>query len=410
MITFKCDCGKMLRVKEEVAGKRVRCPACKAVVQVPAPQAKAAPAAPAPAQEPSGGLELKLMGDSPPEPKPKAPAAAAPAGEGPGLGLQDDEPEQDQQQAEGGTKRCPACHVELPTAAVICTTCGHDFRTGKTFVQPKSALEKIPWKTVAKVAVQLAMLAVVAAMGWWAYQKVTSTKETTSEEEPPQEGKGAAASPGKRPPVRGTKRQLDKRAYYIKHKPALRVVYRAENVGPVPPGELELAFADGAQSVAKARSALLARLSAEARDKMRIVGHTVIKPRGSKPLGTSEELKLLLELKLGWAYQRSGDKLVPTHPYVAFCVARINRKKDGREVTVWKSKGTHKAERPGAPATEGDAQAIARLQAADVPENPAKLADLTSNLARSTINTVFSVVPPPNFLAKLLAENREVKN
>jgi phage FluMu protein Com len=407
MITFKCDCGKMLRVKEEVAGKRVRCPACKAVVQVPVPQAKAAPAAPAPAPEPSGGLELKLMTDSPPEPAPKAAAAPKPEAEGADFGLQEHKPEQGEHEVKGEGKHCPACHMLLPAASVICTTCGHDYRTGKVFEQPKTVMERIPWKTISKVAVQLAMLAIVAAMGWWAYTKVRATRNAEPE---PEEGKPPAASPGKEPAVRGTRRQLDKRAYYIKHKPALRVVYSAEDIGPTPPGELQIRFADGAQSVANARSALLSRISAEARDKMRIVGHTVIKPRGSKPLGASEELKLLVELKLGWVYQQSGGKLVPTQPYVAFGAARILRKKDGREVAVWKSQGTYKAKRPGAAAAESDAQAVAKLQDADVPESPAKLADLAGSLARSTISAVFNVVPPPNFLAKLLAENREVKN
>ncbi|MFQ3592276.1 MAG: hypothetical protein SNJ82_03685 [Gemmataceae bacterium] len=35
-ISFVCDCGKPLRVKEELAGKKVRCPACKEVARVPA--------------------------------------------------------------------------------------------------------------------------------------------------------------------------------------------------------------------------------------------------------------------------------------------------------------------------------------------------------------------------------------
>ncbi len=34
-ITFTCTCGKMLRVKDELAGKSVRCPVCSAAVVVP---------------------------------------------------------------------------------------------------------------------------------------------------------------------------------------------------------------------------------------------------------------------------------------------------------------------------------------------------------------------------------------
>lgn len=34
-IAFSCPCGKKLKVKEEMAGKRVRCPECQAVAHVP---------------------------------------------------------------------------------------------------------------------------------------------------------------------------------------------------------------------------------------------------------------------------------------------------------------------------------------------------------------------------------------
>jgi hypothetical protein len=35
-ITFNCTCGKALRVKDELAGKRIRCPVCNATPTVPA--------------------------------------------------------------------------------------------------------------------------------------------------------------------------------------------------------------------------------------------------------------------------------------------------------------------------------------------------------------------------------------
>ena len=37
-ITFNCPCGKALRVADENAGRRVKCPACQAVGSVPAPE------------------------------------------------------------------------------------------------------------------------------------------------------------------------------------------------------------------------------------------------------------------------------------------------------------------------------------------------------------------------------------
>jgi hypothetical protein len=44
-ITFACSCGKQLRVKDELAGKKVRCPGCQQVVQVPG-GSNAAPVSP----------------------------------------------------------------------------------------------------------------------------------------------------------------------------------------------------------------------------------------------------------------------------------------------------------------------------------------------------------------------------
>src|SRR5437879_7257711 len=38
-ITFVCECGKTLQVKDEFAGRRVRCPACSAAATAPQPPA-----------------------------------------------------------------------------------------------------------------------------------------------------------------------------------------------------------------------------------------------------------------------------------------------------------------------------------------------------------------------------------
>jgi hypothetical protein len=37
-IQIKCECGKSLRVKDEAAGKKVRCPGCKAILTAPEPE------------------------------------------------------------------------------------------------------------------------------------------------------------------------------------------------------------------------------------------------------------------------------------------------------------------------------------------------------------------------------------
>jgi hypothetical protein len=42
-ITFPCACGQQLRVDDELAGKRVRCPGCQQILNVPSSTAPAAP-------------------------------------------------------------------------------------------------------------------------------------------------------------------------------------------------------------------------------------------------------------------------------------------------------------------------------------------------------------------------------
>jgi hypothetical protein len=42
-ISIACECGRSLRVKDEAAGKKVRCPGCNAALAVPKPEPEAAP-------------------------------------------------------------------------------------------------------------------------------------------------------------------------------------------------------------------------------------------------------------------------------------------------------------------------------------------------------------------------------
>lgn len=72
-ITFACGCGKTLRVKDEHAGKWVRCPACKETAMVP----EAAP-------EP----EFEVVEDDPPPP----PRPARVRAEAAAIKLDDEEP------------------------------------------------------------------------------------------------------------------------------------------------------------------------------------------------------------------------------------------------------------------------------------------------------------------------------
>jgi phage FluMu protein Com len=62
-ITLNCTCGKMLRVADEYAGRRVKCPACNAITTAPAP-------------EPEPVFEIEeTIPKSPPAPHPTPPVA-----------------------------------------------------------------------------------------------------------------------------------------------------------------------------------------------------------------------------------------------------------------------------------------------------------------------------------------------
>src|SRR5262245_54237271 len=68
-ITLSCTCGKALKLKDELAGRRVRCPACSGVLTVPA------------AEEEIIETELTEEPDATAEDGPGATAEDRPAGE-----------------------------------------------------------------------------------------------------------------------------------------------------------------------------------------------------------------------------------------------------------------------------------------------------------------------------------------
>lgn len=86
-ITVTCQCGKRFRVKDKYAGKRGRCPACRAPVTIPRAAAGA--------------------GASEAPPVPAGPPAAGEA-----------------------ASTCPGCARPLAPGAVVCLNCGYDTRAG----------------------------------------------------------------------------------------------------------------------------------------------------------------------------------------------------------------------------------------------------------------------------------------
>lgn len=87
-IRVKCQCGKQLAVKDELAGKRVKCPKCGGPLPIPQPQAAAG--------ENDDGIS-DLLDD---------------------VGMR------------AGVARCPGCGAEMSENAVFCVMCGFDLRRG----------------------------------------------------------------------------------------------------------------------------------------------------------------------------------------------------------------------------------------------------------------------------------------
>ena len=126
-IPIKCQCGKALKVKDELAGKAVKCPGCGQAIRVgAAPGTK-------PAAKPAAA------------PAPVAPvAAAAPPAAG-GMDELFDEAGFSKQVA----SVCPSCRVEMDATAVFCTKCGYNKETGETFESHKTAGVDIDHGTLA---------------------------------------------------------------------------------------------------------------------------------------------------------------------------------------------------------------------------------------------------------------------
>src|SRR5215204_1969425 len=109
---FSCaSCGREFRWKPELAGKKAKCK-CGAVVTVPATAPTAAPAPAAVEHDPFDMADLAEAATPPPQFRspPPAPATVVAA------------PQQ---------VACPVCNAPAIPTAVLCTSCGYNFRTGQ---------------------------------------------------------------------------------------------------------------------------------------------------------------------------------------------------------------------------------------------------------------------------------------
>ncbi len=148
-IRIQCQCGKSLNVRDDLAGKKIKCPGCgNALVVGGGGAAAAAPARPAP--------------------RPPA-QPAAPSGRMDDLFSEEGFSEQ-------VAAVCPACRQEMEAGAILCVKCGYNTQTGERYEAHKTAgvdvdhgtlaLEKAEQDMKADTKMQKDMIS-GAGMPWW---------------------------------------------------------------------------------------------------------------------------------------------------------------------------------------------------------------------------------------------------
>ena len=127
MIQFSCSCGKAMQVKDELAGKRVRCPECSSVVSVPG-----GAAAPVAARSGAAGSRRK-----------REPAAAP------------------------STMPCAHCHRQIPVDIPNCPNCGSMTLQSMFHAPPTGRKHAFPWQ---KYLTQIIWLTVIVVGGYFAWK------------------------------------------------------------------------------------------------------------------------------------------------------------------------------------------------------------------------------------------------
>ena len=141
-IRVSCQCGKALNVKDEMAGKAVKCPGCGQVIRVPGGQAPAA---------------------APRTPQPLVDSTMDDMFDEEGFGTQ-------------VAAACPSCGAEMAANAVLCTKCGFHKETGQKMQAHRTAGVDIDFGELAlmkaerdlqqDVKIQKEMLS-KAGLPWW---------------------------------------------------------------------------------------------------------------------------------------------------------------------------------------------------------------------------------------------------
>lgn len=145
-VTVLCQsCGRRLEVDAEAGRRKVRCPDCGVMCEVPAGAESPAPPRrrerrppEGNAAKPSGPLEKRAIRPKA-DPAPKKPPPAAPA-RAPASPFEDED--NTYEVVGGDVPKCPECGRPLAEEAVVCTACGVDLRTGKKPVKTYERVER----------------------------------------------------------------------------------------------------------------------------------------------------------------------------------------------------------------------------------------------------------------------------
>lgn len=170
------NCRQPLTIADHLAGKRINCPKCKNQVAVPTPDGSPSPA---------------------PSPRPAPAAPQAPADED-DLSLNIPGQDHTRHNETEPHKRCPGCGRDLPESTVLCTGCGHDFKTGqrrKGFEMADPDKKKRIFETVLRNGFFLIILAVALGGIYYAYKNGLFSSERWKGEETKKPEEPAPAPP-----------------------------------------------------------------------------------------------------------------------------------------------------------------------------------------------------------------------
>lgn len=166
-IEFDCSCGRAVRVKPELAGKKIRCPGCGNPVLVPAEGSSAPPAKRGSGKNPAPGKQTAV--------KPTAPSQVGKEVRQPKRKTEFDVVPMAESGKSGGSKTfpCPGCGAKLYAGDIMCISCGMDLSTGQWILPEK---QESMGSSTTKLVVGLVGAVVLVSVGGYFVFKGSGAK------------------------------------------------------------------------------------------------------------------------------------------------------------------------------------------------------------------------------------------